>query len=102
MKTISFDFDGVLSTKKGKQWAKDYISKGDKVIIVTARQKSDSAEVYKVADELGIKHSDVHFTNGKDKWPLISELKPDKHIDNNLEQIQKIREKTNTDGWLFK
>lgn len=102
MKTISFDFDGVLTTTKGKDWAKEYMAKGDKIIIVTARQKSDSADVFKVADELGIDRSDVYFTEGRDKWPLISELKPDKHIDNNLEQVQKIRENTNTEGWLFK
>ena len=38
--SVSFDYDGVLSTKKGKELAKRHLEQGDHVYIITARRKS--------------------------------------------------------------
>jgi hypothetical protein len=99
---ISFDFDDTLSTKKGQEMAKAKMSQGYTVYIVTARQQTDSAEVLKVADELGIPKSQIYFTNGADKWKLISKLGISEHYDNNKEQVDKINQNTQAKGILFK
>lgn len=98
---ISYDFDDTLTTAKGQEMALNDIKNGNDVLILTARQSSDSAEVFKIADELGIPHSNIHFTNGKDKWSFVIRLHIDKHIDNNKEQIDKINKFTNAEGILF-
>lgn len=98
---IGFDFDETLSTSRGKDLAKEYLSKNDELFIVTARQSDNSESVYKVADELGISHDKIFFTNGKDKYEKVAELGLDKFYDNNTEQIKKINENTKTEGIKF-
>jgi len=94
---VSFDFDGVLETPQGKALARKKINEGDQVYIITARQESTmSRSVYEVAKELGIPRLHVYFTNGKDKWNTIKRLNIDVHYDNNQEQIDKIKENTDT------
>lgn len=94
---VSFDFDGVLETPQGKALARRKINEGEQVYIITARQESTmSNSVYEVAKELGIPRLHVYFTNGKDKWNTIKRLGIDVHYDNNEEQIQKIKENTDT------
>jgi DNA-binding phage protein len=94
---VSFDFDGVLETTQGKALARRKINEGDQVYIITARQESTmSRNVYEVAKELGIPRLHVYFTNGKDKWNTIKRLGIDVHYDNNQEQIDKIKENTDT------
>ena len=68
---VSFDFDDTLSTERGQQLALDEMNKGNQVWIITARQETDSAEVLKVADKLGIQHQHIVFTNGADKWKFM-------------------------------
>jgi len=98
---IGFDFDETLSTQKGQELAKEYISKNDDIYIITARQSDNSKDVYEIADKLGINHSKIYFTNGKDKYEKVSELNLDKFYDNNSEQIDKINKNTSTEGILF-
>jgi acid phosphatase class B len=98
---ISFDYDGVLSTKAGKTLASIKMKQGHLVYIVTARQDSDSETVYNTAKELGLPRMRVHFTNGKDKWPTIKQLGIQMHYDNNQEQITKINENTTAEGRLY-
>lgn len=98
---ISFDYDDTLTTTKGQEMALNALKNGDEVLILTARQKSDSAEVYAMAEKLGIKKANVHFTNGQDKWKFVLRLHIDKHIDNNQEQIDKINKYTTAQGVLF-
>jgi len=98
---VSFDFDDTLSTKRGQTLAKRLITQGKDVYIITRRQESASAEVYKVADELGINHSKVHFTNGKMKWETIKRLGIDIHYDNNQQEIDLIDKNTNAVGIKF-
>lgn len=98
---VSFDFDDTLSTKRGQTLAKRLITQGKDVYIVTRRQESASAEVYKVADELGIPKSKVYFTNGKMKWETIKRLGIDIHYDNNQDEIDLIDKNTDVVGIKF-
>ena len=98
---VSFDFDDTLSTKRGQTLAKRLITQGKDVYIITRRQESASAEVYKVADEVGISKSRIHFTNGKMKWETIKRLGIDIHYDNNQQEIDLIDKNTNAVGIKF-
>ena len=86
---VSIDFDDTLSTKEGQDLAKGLMANGVDLHIVTRRNSDDSGEVYKVADELGISHDKIHFTNGELKWKTIKALGITKHIDNNQNEIDK-------------
>ena len=101
-KVVSFDFDGTLSTKKGQDKAKQLLAEGYRVLIVTARQSTDNKAVFEVADKLGIRRSDIYFTNGANKWSLIKRLGIAIHYDNNPEQVDLINKMTKTEGKLFK
>ena len=98
---ISFDFDGVMSTKKGQALAQSLIDKGETVFIITARDRSQSKDVYRIADILGIDRTRVIFTFHRDKWPFMDQHAIETHYDNNSEQIKKINENTKTKGILF-
>lgn len=98
---ISFDFDGVMSTKKGQELAQSFIDKGETVFIITARDRSQSKDVYRAADRLGIDRTRVVFTFHRDKWPFMDKYAIDTHYDNNPEQVKKINENTKTKGILF-
>jgi len=98
---VSFDFDDTLSTKRGQTLAKRLITQGKDVYIITRRQESASAGVYKVADELGINHFKVHFTNGKMKWETVKRLGIDIHYDNNQKELDLIDKNTNAVGIKF-
>lgn len=98
---VSIDFDDTLSTTRGQDLAKRLISEGKQVHIVTRRQSSASAEVYKITDELGIPRSKVHFTNGKMKWEEIKKLGIGTHYDNNQNEIDLINSNTQAKGIKF-
>ena len=101
-KIVSFDFDDTLSTSKGQEKAKQLLAENYRVLIITARQSKDSKEVFEVADKLGIRRSDIFFTNGGNKWHIIKRLGVAIHYDNNKEQIDLINKMTKTEGKLFK
>jgi hypothetical protein len=96
---ISFDVDGVLTTKQGMALARRKITEGDRVYIVTARRESQ--RVYDIATELDIPRLRVYFTGGEDKWKTIRRLGIDVHYDNNPEQIDKINQNTKGRGELL-
>jgi hypothetical protein len=98
---ISFDYDGVLSTDKGKEMALKAIQDNNEVWILTARKEYDNEAVYSTAEKLGIPKSRIVFTNGKDKWSFVMRHKIDEHVDNNQEQIDKILKNTLAKGTLF-
>lgn len=89
---ISIDFDDTLSTAKGKELAMKLIDEGNVLHIITRRNENDSAEVYKIAEEVGIPKENIHFTNGKLKWEMIKKLGMKLHIDNNSDEIKAIKE----------
>lgn len=97
---ISFDYDGTLSTKKGKELARKFISEGKDVRILTARDSNgDNSDLESTAKELGI--DKIYYTNGRDKWSFVLKYGIKEHYDNNKEQIDKINEKTTARGILF-
>ena len=98
---VSFDFDDTLSTARGQAIAKRVIAEGKQVYIITRRQHTASAEVYKVADELGIPHSKVYFTDGEYKWKTIKRLGIGTHYDNNSKEIDLIKSNTDTKAMKF-
>ena len=94
---ISFDVDGVLDTEQGMALARRKITEGHRVYIITARnEETMSAPVYKIARELDIPRLRVYFTNGEDKWKTIQRLGIELHYDNNVEQLTKIKENTDS------
>ena len=100
---ISFDYDGTLSTTKGKELAAQKIATGHDVWIITARQReSNNDAVYTTAERLGIPRSRIKYTNGKDKYPYMVRYDIDIHYDNNPKQVDLINEKTLTRAILFK
>jgi hypothetical protein len=101
-KIVSFDFDDTLSTAKGQEKAKQLLAENYRVLIITARQSKDSKKVFDVADKLGIRRSDIYFTNGGNKWSVVKRLGVAIHYDNNQEQIDLINKMTKTEGKLFK
>jgi dihydroxyacetone kinase-like predicted kinase len=97
---ISFDYDGTLSTDKGKELAKQFIEKGIEVIIITARNSNeDNSDVESTAKKLGI--NKIVYTNQRDKWSFVQKYKVSTHYDNNKEQVDKINDKTKSKGILF-
>jgi hypothetical protein len=93
---ISLDYDGTLSKLEGRLLAKRLVGQGNDVYVVTARQDSQSAEVYRIAKEVGIPRGNVYFTNGRPKSPKLKSLGISKHYDNNPDVIKEIE--TNTKG----
>jgi len=98
---VSFDFDDTLSTARGQEIAKRNILQGKQVYIITRRQESASAEVYRMADKLGILRSKVYFTNGAYKWMTIKRLGIGTHYDNNDLEINLIKINTDTKAIKF-
>ena len=88
---ISLDYDGTLSKLEGRLLAKRLVGQGNDVYVVTARQDSQSAEVYRIAKEVGIPRGNVYFTNGRPKSPKLKSLGISKHYDNNPEVIKEIQ-----------
>jgi uncharacterized HAD superfamily protein len=99
---ISFDYDGTLSTTKGKELAAEKIETGHEVWIITARTREDNNNaVYTTAERLGIPRKRIKFTNGQDKWKFMQRYDIDIHYDNNLDQVNLINERTLTRAILF-
>lgn len=84
--SVSFDYDGVLSTEKGKDLAKRIRST---IYIVSARSSKDGMET--TAKELGIPNSRIYATgSNKAKIEKIKELGITKHYDNNPDVIKEL------------
>jgi hypothetical protein len=79
--------------------ARRYLAANDEIFIITARTQSNGGPVYAMAEKLGIKKENVYFTGGKHKYMLVNRLRIDKHIDNNEEELQLIRENTTAEAW---
>ena len=97
---ISFDYDGVLSTDKGKAKAADKIAEGYTVYIISARDSKDG--MLATAKELGIPASRVYATgSNKAKVEKIKSLGITKHYDNNPDVISAVNDQTNAEGDLL-
>lgn len=98
---ISFDFDDTLDTTRGQELAKKFIAEGKDVYIITRRQKTADKAVIELADKLGIKRSNIYYTNGSYKWETIKRLGIGVHYDNNLKEIDLVNSNTDTKGIKF-
>ena len=86
---ISFDYDETLTTEKGTNLAKEYISKGADVYIISARQQKDG--MLAKAKQLGIPESRVYATgSNKAKVEKIKELGITTHYDNNPDVVKEL------------
>lgn len=79
-KKVSFDFDETLSTWRGQEYAKELINRGYEVWICTARFENPinklfgkNENLFKLADEIGIKHEHIKFMNFEDKYHFFKE-----------------------------
>lgn len=87
--TISFDYDGTLSTSRGKELAKKLISQGETLYIVSAR--NDKAGMLNTAKELGISTDHVFATGSNTaKEAKVKELGVSKHYDNNADVVKEL------------
>ena len=101
LEKISFDFDGVLTTKNGISLIKRKLTEGYDVYIITARGSARQNPVYKLAEELGIYRNKVFITGNKsNKILTIKRLGINKHYDNNPDVIKRINEMTTAEGVL--
>lgn len=91
---VSFDFDGVLTTDRGKRMLVAAQKRGDTVYIVTARPLAWKKKVMDFAKAYGIPVTRVIFTSVGHKWEVIDQRNIDKHIDNNPDELELIRENT--------
>ena len=91
---VSFDFDDTLTRPKYQDIAKRMIANGVEVHIVTRRQETANGEVFKLAKEIGIAHSNIHFTNGKMKWEYLNRSNIQEHYDNNKKEVDLINSNT--------
>jgi NADPH:quinone reductase-like Zn-dependent oxidoreductase len=88
---ISFDYDGVLSTEKGKQIAQSLIDNGADVYIISARREKDG--MLGTANRLTILESRVYATgSNKAKVEKVKELQITTHYDNNADVINELPE----------
>ena len=89
---VSFDFDGVLTTRKGIELALRYKTAGDDLYIISARKNKGG--MIDIAGRIGIPQSKVFATGSNTlKVQKIKELGIDKHIDNNIDVIHQIGSK---------
>jgi soluble P-type ATPase len=86
---VSFDYDEVLSTEKGKELAKRKMSDGNTVYIISARRSIDG--MINTAKAIGIPESRVYATgSNKAKVEKIKELGIQTHYDNNPDVINEL------------
>jgi hypothetical protein len=86
---VSFDFDGTLTTDKGKSLLEDYIKRGVDVYIISARHYESQLDTF------GIKYNipmNKIFATGsnKSKVEKIKELGITTHYDNNQDVINEL------------
>ena len=85
-RSVSFDYDETITTDKAMRLAKQWLSKGVDVYIISARKNKEP--MLKRAKELGIPSMKVFATgSNKAKIEKVKQLNVFKHYDNNLDVI---------------
>jgi hypothetical protein len=88
-KLISFDYDGVFSTKKGFDMAVEEKTKGNLVYLISAR--SNKSNMTERASKAGISLNRVYAVgSNKKKIEKVKELGIDIHYDNNPDIIAEL------------
>lgn len=97
---VSYDYDGVLSTDKGKAQAEADVKAGKVVYIISARRNTGS--MLSTASKLAIPHSRVYATgSNKAKIEKIRSLGISTHKDNNPDVIAEVKKFTNGIKFMF-
>mgnify|MGYP003602337707 CR=1 FL=1 len=82
---IGYDWDGTLSTAKGKERARQQIADGATLYIVTARHSKDEISLE------GIPDSRIYATgSNSNKIDKVKELGLDTFYDNNLDNVKQL------------
>lgn len=82
---VSLDYDGVLSTEKGKELLKRLLSEGVDVYVISARREKMNIE--------GLPESKVYAVgSNKRKVETIKRLGIDTHYDNNPDVIDELKQ----------
>lgn len=102
---VSFDFDGTLSRKDVQSFAKELVSSGYEVWIVTSRFDDDNAmkknwhwikgqnqTLFDIADECGIKKENIHFTCMVSKSTYLKDKGFIFHLDDDDIELMEILE----------
>jgi len=100
---MSFDFDSTLSRKDIQEYAKELITEGYDVWIVTSRCSTEQGlangwhwiekqnqELYDVADEVGIPREKIVFTSHVDKIEYLQGKGFLFHIDDDVDELVEI------------
>lgn len=83
---VSFDYDGVLTTAKGKELLDQFLTRGAHVYIISARH--DVGPLMAFATEYRVPRNHVYATGSNlAKINKIKELGIDMHIDNNMVDV---------------
>lgn len=103
---VSFDFDGTLDNPIVQEYAKELISRGIEVHLVTSRRSEEyfmslfpnkpegsfsliNEDLFAVTEQVGIPVGNIHFTNGNYKAGFFSKNKDFVwHLDDILEEIE--------------
>lgn len=100
---VSFDFDSTLTTEPMQKLCKLYLLKGLDVYITTSRFEYagestlyKNADLYKLAEELGIKFENIRFTNMQQKYLFLEGF--DIHYDDDDLEIDEINRQTDCIG----
>jgi len=102
---VSIDFDGTLSRRDVQEFAKDLVSKGIDVWIVTSRCSTEEAkkkawwwiekqnqQLYDVAEECGIQREKIVFTEHIDKIVFLKDKEFLFHLDDDEHELILIME----------
>lgn len=108
---VSFDFDGTLEYKSIQEYAKELVTRGVEVWIVTSRFSNGemykkffmttisieniNKEIFEIAELVGIPKHQIIFTNMVDKWVFFSGH-PDFiwHLDDDWQENTQILKRT--------
>lgn len=93
---VSFDYDGTLTTRSGKEMLVKKLAMGDDVYIVTARTTGKDT-VLDFAKRYQIPVTRVIFTTVGKKWQVIQDKGIELHFDNNPDELQLIEEMTDAE-----
>lgn len=95
--TLFYDYDGVNVRQDIVDFAKDLVvSDIHNIFIITRRyaKGGEETDVYLLAEKIGVKKENVKFCNRAYKWENINLFNIDIHIDDDLEDLYRIKEQT--------
>jgi hypothetical protein len=106
-KKVSFDFDDTLSFGDVQNYAKSLLDHEDiEIHIVTSRFEDltkydfecNHDDLFRIADEIGIKKENIHFTNFEDKFVFFLNKDFIWHLDDSYVECMRINRHTATVG----